>query len=493
MQDWLAARTYATPHHVALITGQMVYTYAELNQWVSRACAKFAQLGIQRRMTIGVLMTNNLEYVVTVHALVRLGAILVPLNTRLKPTELNYQLENTQVNLLLYGQDWQSVADQLTPNQYCFRLDDLPSDTTTYADEQVNLDDVQAIVFTSGTSGHPKGAQITLSNHFYSAMASAYRIGHDVDDRWLSVLPLYHVGGLAVLFRSVLYGITVVLHAKFDDDAIVDSMQRHQITLISLVPTMLYRLMKMPSAFPEQLRLILLGGAAASPELLEQALAQNLPIAVTYGLTEATSQVATTTPNQTRQKLGTVGKPLLFTQVQIVNEAGDPVPEYTYGEIVVSGQTVMAGYWNNPEANQQRLRDGRLFTGDIGYLDSDGDLWLVQRRSDLIVTGGENVYPSEVETVLRQYPLIEDVCVVGVPHVEWGQQVVAAIIPVSNVQIDADELRTYIRESLAGYKQPHTLYIFEVFPQTASGKIARKEIEKLLSQNTTLSNIVLKP
>ena len=267
---------------------------------------------------------------------------------------------------------------------------------------------MQSIVFTSGTTGKPKGAQITFGNLYASALASAERLGASPDDRWLCPLPFYHVGGLSILFRSAIYGSAVVLPEATSTEAIIKGLHDSQATLVSLVPTQLYRMLEAGFEPPKSLRLILLGGAAATPELVQRCIERDLPIALTYGLTECASQVATATPDQVRAKPGTVGKPAEGHDVRIVDANGQDVPTGEYGEIVVSGATVMKGYLGQPETN------GTFATGDIGYLDADGDLWIVQRRSDLIVSGGENVYPSEVEAVLRSHPAVEDACVVGV-------------------------------------------------------------------------------
>jgi O-succinylbenzoic acid--CoA ligase len=202
-------------------------------------------------------------------------------------------------------------------------------------------------------------------------------------------------------------------------------------------------------------------------------------VAPTYGLTEAASQVATMPPQDAARKPGSAGRPLLFTSVRIVNEAGQELPAGAYGEVVVSGPTVMRGYFNNPEATAKTLRDDQLYTGDIGYLDEDGDLWLVQRRSDVIVSGGENVYPAEVERALEQHPAVAVVCVVGLPHPEWGQQVAAAVVLREGQSLAEVELLTFGRERLAGYKLPRVVRFVKSLPQTASGKIARQAVTEM--------------
>jgi O-succinylbenzoic acid--CoA ligase len=302
-------------------------------------------------------------------------------------------------------------------------------------------------------------------------------------DRWLACLPLYHVGGLAVLFRSCLYGTAVVLHDGFDTAAVRRSLRDDDVTLVSLVPTMLSRLLHegLTGDDAPVLRLILLGGATAPPALLAEALAARLPVAVTYGLTEAASQVATLLPDGMARKPGSAGRPLLFTTVTAVDDNGRELPPGEAGEIVVRGPMIMAGYYRDEPATAATLRDGRLYTGDIGYLDTDGDLWLLDRRADLIVTGGENVYPAEVERVLREHPAVALAAVVGLPHPDWGQQVAAAVVLRSPGAATADELLTHCRARLAGFKRPRQLVISDELPQTASGKIQRHLVAEQLS------------
>ncbi len=519
MADWLAERTAVSPKASSLIIGEQQWTYRELDTAVSTTAAFLYNNGIRSGAHLAILMPNSFATVCLIHAAARLGAVLIPLNTRLTAAELSWQLNQADATTLVVDKTFVEIGrkagklvncELLMVNGY---LEDKTSLTINNQQSTIN-NSLQAIVFTSGTTGRPKGAMITFDNHFAGAMASAYRLGLDVNDRWLSVLPLYHVGGLAVIFRSCLYGTAVLLHSRFHLDTINHSLDHDQPTLISLVPTMLYRLLNTRTHWPASLRLILLGGAAAAPELVEAAntLTKNKKqktknrkrraesgeqftihnsqftihysplVATTYGLTEAASQVATQTPTDTAQKPGSVGKPLLFTKVDIVDENGRSLPPGDYGEIVVSGPTIMQGYYNNPEATEQALRNGRLHTGDIGYLDEDGDLWLVQRRSDIIVTGGENVYPAEVEKALEENTAVSAACVVGIPDPEWGQKVVAMVQRLPNKQISEQALLAFSRERLAGYKQPRHIHFVDQLPLTASGKIHRKAVAEQMQK-----------
>ena len=483
---WLQARTQTSPHALALIYGEERWEYAKLNRRTTALAAHLTAQGVQAADRVAALLPNSPLYVCLIHAVARLGAVLVPLNGRLTHPELTWQIEQAGCQWLVTDEELSIVNCQLLiVNEMHLEA---ASDPLTIHHSPFTIHHYQAILFTSGTSGKPKAVPLTFANHFYNAMASAYRIGTLPHDLWLSCLPLYHVGGLAVVFRSCLYGTAVDLHPRFDLEAINQSLDNNPITLISLVPTMLYRLLQSRSHWPASLRLILLGGAAAEPELIEQANAlprklsiDNWPIvAPTYGLTETSSQVATMLPEAAARKPGSVGKPLLFTRVKIVGEQGQECPPGTVGEIVVSGPTVMSGYLSEADLTGLVNLSG-LATGDMGYLDEEGDLWVVQRRSDLIVSGGENVYPAEVEAVLRGLAGVTAVAVVGIPHPEWGQQVAAAVVLHEDSRLTETELIAFCREHLAGYKLPRQIRFVAELPQTASGKIARTAVAQLFT------------
>ncbi len=489
--DWLAARARTTPGATAVIVGDALYTYRQLDQLVTELCQRLIALGVGEGTMVATLLPANLIHLALVHALARLGAVLVPLNTRLTAAEAGWQLNHAAADLLICAPQTEALATAAAPDTcgvYClqWKQDQFverqlrPLLQTRPQSRQFALNRLQAVVFTSGTTGHPKGVMLSFANHFWSATTSAFHTGIGPDERWLSCLSLCHVGGLAVVFRSCLYGSAVILHDGFDVERVLHSLEQDRPTLISLVPTMLYRLLEAGMG-QSALRLALLGGAAAYPDLVQRAIAAGIPVAPTYGLTEAASQVATMRPEETAAKPGSVGKPLLFTTVTICGDDG-PLPPGTPGEIVVNGPTVMGGYLNDEDATRQVLRPEGLHTGDIGYLDEDGDLWLVDRRVDLIVSGGENVYPAEVERVLLQHPGVAAVCVVGLPHPEWGQQVAAAVVPRQKGGLEAADLLAFGRSHLAGYKQPRQIKFVDQLPTTGSGKIQRREVARWFNE-----------
>jgi len=484
--DFLALANGSHPRRMALIKRRETWTYAELHQRVETLSMRLHAAGLRPAQRLGVHLDNQPDYVTLIHAAARLGLTLVPLNVRLSVEEIAFQVEKAGCQTLIYETRYQDKIAELTvqvPNLRTWTLANLPS--ATKSPPSLGDNPLQSIIFTSGTSGRPKGARLTFENQLWSALSSALRLGVLPDDRWLLTLPLYHVGGMAIVFRSALYGSALVLpdfpSGRFDVEALWRSLHAQHVTLVSLVPTMLHRLLEAygDQPWPASLRTILLGGASAPPELLARASQRGLPVAVTYGLTEAASQVATAAPHDARLKPGSVGRPLMWTQIRVVDDQGTPLPPGETGEIQVKGPTVMAGYDGEPEATRRVLQDGWLATGDLGYLDADGDLWVVQRRSDLIISGGENVYPSEVEAVLRQHPDVAQACVVGLADAEWGQRVAAAIVPRPGTMPASQDLIQFCRQHLGGYKVPKIIRIVHALPQTAAGKILRRAVPRL--------------
>ena len=485
--DWLNARVKATPSKIFLHIGEDKYSFAAVDRLVGATAALiYHHARITKGDHVALLMPNGLPCVLSLLALMRLGAVIVPLNTRLIAEELRWQIGNTDCSLLLCERETKalarSVADNalVIPETSCLKA-------SAHIDQPVinDLDADFAIIHTSGTSGRPKAAVLTRNNILQSALASAFRLGLQPDDRWLCILPLYHVGGLSIVLRSLIYGTAVELMSArgFDVDAVNRLLAERPITLVSLAPTMLTRLLDAKaSAWNAQLRLILLGGEATPLALVSRCLERKIPIAPSYGLSEAASQVATATPDQVSDKPGSVGKPLLFTELRVVDESGNDLPPGRAGEILVRGPGVMRAYYKDSAATANALRDGWLHTGDIGYLDEYGDLYTLQRREDLIVSGGENIYPVEVENALRAHPAINEVVALGLPDDAWGQKVIAAVQLKTGMDAASDEIIACARENLASYKVPREIRFVSDFPRTASGKIQRRLLRNTIDE-----------
>lgn len=483
MRDWLAARAAATPGREALVCGNERLTFAGLNARVARECARLHNAGMRRGQHAGMVMHSRSETVIRLFAAVRLGLVLVPLGTRQSHTECVEQLKRTECAWLLpenEGEAPQRLEAGGSPLQLSWQQADDSAGHSAFADARLALDTPLAIVHTSGTTGRPKGAVLSSGNFFHSAVAATLRLGHLPRDRWLCVMPLWHVGGLALLTRAVLQGATVVLLPRFDPEQVLSTLGRERISLVSLVPTMLHQLLDLcDGAWPDCLRLILLGGDRGPAPLHERAFAAGLPLAPTWGLTETCSQVATILPDAARYKPGSVGKPLLFNGLRVVNASGSTLPAGQTGHLLVRGPTVMQGYWNDAEASAVALRDGELHSGDLGYLDEEGDLYVVQRRADLIISGGENISPAEVEEVLAAHPTVADAVVLGLDDELWGQRVAAVLQLKPGRQSTEAEFAVWCRRRLAGFRVPREWRIQSGPLRNESGKVSRVALARL--------------
>ena len=471
MPHWLGRRAADLPHRLALAVGSERLSFGELDRCASRAARQLAGLGVREGSRVALLLRSGAPLVILTHALARLGAVMVPLNTRLAPPELTWQLEDSRAAVLV-------CDDALSTPPTAVRTVSLSAlDATAEAEvplrDRIDLSAVQGIIYTSATSGRPKGVLLTYGNLWWNAIGSALNLGVHRDDCWLAALPLYHVGGQAILWRSVIYGIPIVVHESFDPDAVNREIDRGQVTLISVVSAMLQRMLDARGVrpWPSSFRCVLLGGGPSPRPLLERCARLGVPVATTYGLTEAASQVATLSPEDFSRKLGSAGKALFPAEVRVAAAPGE------VGEILVRGPSVMKGYADRPEETVLALREGWLHTGDLGYLDADGYLYVVERREDLIISGGENVYPTEVEMLLRQHPAIEDAGVIGLPDPEWGQVVGTAVRLRSGARLSEDEVRAFCAGRLAGFKVPRRVWFVDDLPRSAGGKLIRRGIE----------------
>jgi O-succinylbenzoic acid--CoA ligase len=502
--DWLSYRSGSTPDRIALLARGRTWSFADLDSSVTSAALRLGELGVRSGDRVATLLHNSAGAAMLVHAVMRVGATLVPLNVRASEAELAWQIEDCDPRLVIVDERTAGpakLACRDRPRPAVGVLDEenagiVRGDTGSAAVESElalrfahDPDSVVAIIHTSGTTGRPKGAMLTFGNFWWSAIGSAMNMGIREDDRWLVCLPLFHVGGLSIVVRSVICGFATLIHDAFDPDDVNRSIDEDNVTIVSVVAVMLERMLdaRQDRVYPTSLRCVLLGGGPASQSLLERCASIGIPVMQTYGLTETASQVATLPPDYALRKTGSVGRPIYPNSLRIVKEDGSHANPGEPGEILVRGPVVMAGYAGQPDATAQAIVGGWLRTGDIGRLDAEGNLYVVDRRDDLIITGGENVYPAEVETALLAHPMVLEAAVVGVDDREWGQRV-AAIVRLerysSTMSADRIEaLSAHCRSRLAHYKAPTSIYIVtEPLPRTASGKLQRALARNLVKE-----------
>ena len=438
LDNWLAQRAQTCPDRAALIAEGRSVTYEELEAEATAAARRLAAHGVRRGATVTLELPVGADYVVLLHALMKLGAIAQPLNTRLAPAERQAELGRAGPVLTV-----SQASDAGGPEA------DLP------LLGEHDLDAVHCRVMTSGTSGRPRPIELTYGNHLWSAVGSAFNLGVDPSDRWLCCLPLYHVSGLEIVMRSVIYGTRAVVHDGFAVESVAEALERDGVTLMSVVTTQLTRLLEagVDLSWP---RAILVGGGPVPLEVLEEAIGRDAAVVQTYGLTETASQVTTLAPEEARRKLGSAGRPLLTTHLRIQD-----------GEILVQGPVVAPGCADE---------DGWLHTGDLGRIDDEGFLYVEDRLGDLIVSGGENVVPAEVEEVLLRHPDVADAAAVGRADAEWQEAVEAVVVLRDGAAAGPAELRRHCAESLAGYKVPKRFEFVSELPRTDSGKLLRQAL-----------------
>jgi len=416
VEQWLTRSARRWPDRVAIETPARRLTYRELDRLVGAAAN---ELALAPGARVAIALPAGLDFAVALHACLRLGAIAVPVDLR------------------------DPVAGAAADTTI-----DAPLSCTgaPRAGRVHDLDATALIVRTSGTSGVAKAVPLTYGNFLWSALGSAVALGLDPRERWLCTLPLVHVGGLSIVLRSAIYGTTAVLHERFELAAALDALRHGDITVVSVVATTLARLLDGGLADPPALRCALAGGGPVAPSLLERARAAGVAVSQTYGLTEACSQVATQTPGDRRAG---AGPPLFCTRVALAAD----------GEILVSGPTV------SPAAGPV------LATGDVGEIDADGTLRVIGRKADTIITGGENVAPSEVEAVLEAHAAVVEAAVYGVADAEWGEAVHALVVV--RGAVDGEELRRHCAQRLAAFKVPKRIAFTASLPRTSSGKLQR--------------------
>jgi O-succinylbenzoic acid--CoA ligase len=485
---WLRARAAATPDREALLHAGRSISYAELLDSAEALADGLGELGVEPGDVVALLLPNGPDFVRLVHAIQLRGAILLPLNWRLTPAELGYQLRDSAARLLLHAPGEGAAAEA------CARAGDAAPGLAALVDGGLlaeraapargaggpELEGAMALLYTSGTTGRPKGAVLGPECFLASAAASAQLLGGDADDRWLLSMPLFHVGGLSVLTRSCLAGSSALIHERFDPIALSDALDRDGVTGVSVVASMLRRLLDVRGdrPAPPSLRCVLLGGGPAPDALQRRARTLGFPLAPTYGLTEAASQVATRPPSDDREPPGARLRALPGNRLRIVDEEGHALPTGEVGEICVVGPTLMRGYLGLPRETERALRQGWLHTGDLGCLDAEGHLQVMDRRDDLIVSGGENVYPAEVEAVLESHPGVAEAGVVARADAEYGARPVAFWACAEGEPPSEAELRAHCRGALAGYKMPVSFECVDALPRNASGKLLRGRLRE---------------
>ena len=498
MSAWNLASVLA--HHAdrfgdrpCLVWGDETITYADLDRRSAATAAGLGTLGVSRGDVVAVLLYNCPEFIEAMFAVSRLGAVFMPINWRLAGEEVAYIAAHAGARCVISEPELAPLAEAARP-----RLAGAPFvsvgvqglDWTSFAAlsaagpappiEDVEPDDLHRLMYTSGTTARPKGVMITYANLYWKNVAHVVEFGITGADKGLACGPLYHVGALDLTTTTVLYaGGTVEIHRKFDATDVLDTIERRGITNVWLAPSMVNALLTHPTVEGRDLsglRLIIDGGEKMPLPLIER-LTRAFPsawFADAFGMTETVSGDTFLDKRKTVEKIGSVGKPCLHLEVGIVDDDDRPVPAGTLGEIVLRGPKVFKGYWKDTEATAAAFRGDWFHTGDIGYLDAEGYLYIADRKKDLIISGGENIASPEVERVLYEHPAVLEASVVGRPDPRWGEVPVAFVVLRDGAHASAEELQEFCRARLARFKTPRGVEFVDALPRNPSGKVLKR-------------------
>ncbi|MEU7916692.1 acyl-CoA synthetase [Microbispora bryophytorum] len=497
---WPARRARMTPDRTAFILADRPFTYAEVHERTTRLASRLRAAGVGAGDRVAYLGRNHVAFVETMFAAHVLGAIFVPLNFRLAAPEIGYMLDHSGAEVLVYAPECAEVVRALpphtaTPARQVVALGApgpgerhyetwLAEGDPTPIDTPVRLEDTALILYTSGTTGRPKGAMLTHGNLVWNCFNLLLGVDVTGDEVTLIGAPLFHVAALnQTLLPTFLKGGCSVIMPSWDVDECYDLMDKHAVTWMFGVTTMFAAFAQSPrwdGADLSSLRTLMSGGAAIPTALIRTYQERGLVFCQGYGLTETAPGATFLEAGQSVRKAGSAGVPVFFADVRVVQPDGTDAAVGQPGEVLIQGPNVTPGYWRNPEATAAAFSDGGWFrSGDVAVLDEEGHLYVVDRVKDMYISGGENVYPAEVEAAIFEHPAIAEVAVLGVPDARWGEVGRAFVVLRPGTSVTADELRDFLRPRLAKYKMPVYFDIADDLPKTGSGKIQKLQLRRL--------------
>jgi O-succinylbenzoic acid--CoA ligase len=478
LADIIKSNLNVEENHPAIVTSSITISYQDLNDRIRSAAVYLHSIGIRQHTKVAILSSNNISYVVYVLALWSLNACIIPLNIRLSDPELIEIINFSDAEFLFCGENEKRNLSLKIPAETLTFSPDVPDGFET---PETNPDDISLIMFTSGATGKPKGVMHSLNDLIHSADNGQNLLSQTRKDKWLASLPFYHIGGISIIIRSLRFGSTLAIPDSLNNTDLRNAIDILKPSLASLVPTQLKRLLESGWKPGKELRHILLGGGFTEEGLINDAVNAGCVVSNVYGSTETSAFVTAIKPEQILHKPLSAGKALGRNKLVIVDEVLNDVKTGTAGEICVEGDSLFQGYYKDKDETDRKLIGGKYLTGDIGFIDEDSDLFVQARRTDLIITGGENVNPLEVENVLNKMSGIEDSCVVGLQDKEWGQIVTAALVMKKDLTIN--EISDFLKGKISSYKIPKKIYRVEKIPRSSLGKILRDKVKEEILSN----------
>jgi long-chain acyl-CoA synthetase len=501
--DGLRQTISAFPDKEAVVCGALRYTYREVGERINRLSTGLVRMGLEKGDRVAILSLNCHRYLELYYGVPQLGAAVVPLNFRVPPGELKYIIDHSGASAIMVDEAFRSVIDQLrgelpAVKHFIYLGESAPDGYTSYdqvvADGSAAFegadpgeDDLVGLFYTSGTTGEPKGVMLSHRNIVSNVDNSRAVYQTRPNDIYLHAAPTFHLADAATVFSNTTQGVKQVFIPRFDPKGVLNAVSHERVTLLLLVPTMLNFVLREPDLGQYDLssiRQITYGASPIAPELLRLAIRTlGCRFFQGYGLTEASPLLTVLKPEDHNltgggtSRLASCGKPVPGVEVRVVTDDAADVSPGQVGEVIARGPNIMVGYWRRPEDTAAAVRDGWLYTGDLATVDQEGYIYLVDRKKDMIVTGGENVFSTEVEAALYEHPAVKEAAVIGIPDADWGEAVHACVTLLDGKEATSDELVEFCRSRLANYKLPRSIEFFEgELPKGGSGKILKKDL-----------------
>lgn len=490
-----ANRALLSPNMEAFVGNGYRYTFLETNRRINRMAAYLVKIGISRGDRVATLCKNNEHVTTTMFAALKLGAVFVPVNFRLKAPEISYILNNCAAGLLVYDEEFSATVDSIRsgiPARHYLKAvgagSEFESALASMPDTEPVISgadmDPAVILYTSGTTGNPKGAILSHNNLFWASLGLVHSIDWAYSYRYLSIAPLFHSGGLAPMMGNLHAGVTTVFMPDFDPSKVWQTIEKEKINFMMSVPAMLSFMLMVPGIDKvdlSSLKHVVCGGSMVPESLILTYKNMGIKVENVFGITEYTGAVTFWTHDMDMSKTASVGLPVFHGNVKIcAPESEEELAPGEVGEICCAGPQVFGGYWDNPDATQSAMRGGCYRSGDLGSIDEHGYLYVVDRLKDMIVSGGENIYPAELERVIRAHPGVADVAVVGRADAKCGEVPVAFIIPKPGAEVATEEVVKLCKDNLASYKCVKETRTIAEIPRNALGKVLKRELRKMI-------------
>jgi len=513
--EFLDIATAICPDKVAIVFEGNRYTFSQLNQRASRLAQGLKGLGIKKGDRVAILQVNSNQCIEAYFATAKLGAIYVPLNFRAKGDELTYMLNSSEASVLFVGKRYIELVNSIRPNLNSIKhfisieakdegmlyYDDLlTSSETGEVTAEIDDEDTTILMYTAGTTGRPKGVMLSHNSFSVYVLENVSPASPEIEEKNILTVPLYHVAGIQAMMAAVYGGRTLVIERQFEATEWMQLVEKERVDRAMLVPTMLKQLIDHPDFSKydlSSLKVITYGAAPMPLEVIKRAVKAfpGVSFIQAFGQTETASTITALGPEdhiiegseaeieKKLKRLTSIGKPMPDIEMKVVDENGNTLPPGEVGEILARGPRVMSGYWKDEEKTEKTIdKDGWVHTGDMGYVDEDGYYFLAGRATDMIIRGGENISPEEVENVLHSHPKIEEAAVIGVPDEEWGEQPRAIVVLKKGEKASAEEIIEYTRPRLAGFKRPRSVIFVDRLPRNPMGKVLKRELRERYGQ-----------